>query len=302
MSKAIIILGNGFDLDLGLKTSYADFAKSSQWRELMDGNVHSKDSNWLLGFLKSKYEVERWIDIEAALLEYAMTKTSNNLFAYAERDADDFVALRQALKAYLKEQQDDFALRKDTVASALMEYFVQLSGQSCLYTFNYTRLNVLAGKCGATMSRNATHIHGSLAADDDIILGIETDKKIDDRYSFLFKTQSRKYRHTDILKDLNDKEEYVFFGHSLNGMDYAYFDNTFNHLSHSSRSTPRLTIITKDEASENRFKNFLRSKYVSLQGLFSNANPTFILTDLVYGKDPVELRKLKELVDRASGM
>lgn len=28
MSKGIIVLGNGFDLDLGLKTCYADFAKS----------------------------------------------------------------------------------------------------------------------------------------------------------------------------------------------------------------------------------------------------------------------------------
>ena len=302
MSKAIIILGNGFDLDLGLKTSYADFAKSPQWQELMDGNAHSKDSNWLLGYLKGKYEVERWIDIEAALLKYASEKTSANVFAYAEGDASDFVALRQALKAYLKEQQDRFSLQNDTVASALMESFVQLSGQSCLYTFNYTRLNVLAGKCGFSMSRNATHIHGSLADNDDIILGIETDKKIDDRYSFLFKTQSRYYRHTNILKDLNDKDEYVFFGHSLNGMDFAYFNNTFSRLSVNSISTPRLTIITRDEASENRFKNFLRSKYVSLQGLYSNANPVFILTDLVYGKDPAELKKLEALLKRVSGM
>lgn len=31
MKKGIIIIGNGFDLDLGLKTSYANFANSSQW-------------------------------------------------------------------------------------------------------------------------------------------------------------------------------------------------------------------------------------------------------------------------------
>ena len=70
MRKGIIILGNGFDLDLGLKTSYAEFAKSSQWAELMGGNIHSGDKDMLLGFLKSKYDVDKWIDIEAALLQY----------------------------------------------------------------------------------------------------------------------------------------------------------------------------------------------------------------------------------------
>lgn len=31
-----IILGNGFDLDLGLKTSYRDFLKSNQFRTLLE--------------------------------------------------------------------------------------------------------------------------------------------------------------------------------------------------------------------------------------------------------------------------
>lgn len=137
MRKGIIILGNGFDLDLGLKTSYADFAKSSQWAELMSGNIHSNDKDMLLGFLKSK-------------------------------------------------------------------------------------LNVLASKFNVSMEYDATHIHGSLSDEGNIILGMETDRGIDDRYSFLYKTQNRQYRHTDILKDLRDKDEYVFFGHSLNGMDYSF--------------------------------------------------------------------------------
>ena len=126
------------------------------------------------------------------------------------------------------------------------------------------------------------HIHGSLSNDDDIILGIETEDEIDDHYSFLFKTQNRQYRHSNILKDLRENDEYIFFGHSLNGMDYAYFKSTFNGLSISGGRIPRLTIVTKDNASEGQFKNFLRKSHVSLQGLFSNAIPVIILTDLVY--------------------
>lgn len=217
MRKGIIILGNGFDLDLGLKTSYADFAKSSQWAELMSGNIHSNDKDMLLGFLKSK-------------------------------------------------------------------------------------LNVLASKFNVSMEYDATHIHGSLSDEGNIILGMETDRGIDDRYSFLYKTQNRQYRHTDILKDLRDKDEYVFFGHSLNGMDYTYFKSIFGILATNTLSTPGLTIITKDVNAENSFKNFLRREFISLQSLYSNTIPTFILTDEIYRQSDTEINKVQKLLGHINAM
>lgn len=298
MAKAIIILGNGFDLDLGLRTSYADFAKGSQWKELMDGNSHSREEDRLLGYLKSKYETELWIDIEAALLEYAKIKSRKMDFRYAEEDAKDFDALRKALKDYLLEQQGGFTPKEKSVAYPFLRLLTQFSSPNRLYSFNYTHLNVLAGRCGVTTNIDAMHIHGSLADEDEIILGIETRVEIDDRYSFLFKTQNRRYRHTNILKDLKENDEYIFFGHSLNGMDYEYFQNTFVLMSSTRLRTPRLTIITKDKASEDNFKNFLR-KHVSLQELYSNAIPEIILTDLVYQKDQTEFKKVKRLFERA---
>ena len=302
MSKTIIILGNGFDLDLGLKTSYSDFAGGSQWKELMDNNAHSLDESWLLGFLKRKYDVVQWIDIESALLEYAMVKTKSYIKAYAAEDEIDFKALCQALKAYLRDQQDHFSPSVHSVASEFMKLIASLSSESSLYSFNYTDLNVLAGKYSLKMNHIVHHIHGSLAANDDIILGIETNERIDDRYAFLFKTQNRNYAHTNILKDLRDKEEYVFFGHSLNGMDYEYFKYTFQNLALSSGTKPpRLTIITKDEASEYHFKSFLR-RHISLQGLYSNSNPVFILTDLVYKKDKNEMDKVRDFFERVMVM
>lgn len=35
MAKKILIIGNGFDIDLGLRTRYSDFAKSNIWEKLM---------------------------------------------------------------------------------------------------------------------------------------------------------------------------------------------------------------------------------------------------------------------------
>jgi hypothetical protein len=302
MYRGIVILGNGFDLDLGLKSSYADFAKSEYWRELMNNNIHSKEKTRLLGFLKSKYDLEKWIDIEAALLDYAIDKTKNGDYVFAKDDKKDYILLCNALKQYLIEQQNNFVPKVNSVGKMVLYYLSRLTKNSCLYTFNYTQLDVLAQKLNSQMGYDAVHIHGSLIDDGNLILGIDTTKPIDENYSFLFKTQNRQYRHTDILKDLQDKDEYIFFGHSLNGMDYSYFNSLFNHLSHNGPSIPRLTIITKNEDDENRFKNFLRKEYVSLQGLYSSSIPTFILTDEVYQENKAEIQKVEDLVNRLNSM
>ena len=302
INRGIIILGNGFDLDLGLKTNYADFAKSEFWRELMDCNIHSKEKSRLLGFLNSKYEVEKWIDIEAALLEFAIDKTNNGDYLCSEDDKKDYILLCKALKQYLVDEQKNFVPQGNSVGEGVLNYLSMLTKNSSLYTFNYTQLNVLAKKFGISMGHDAVHIHGSLMDDGNLILGIDTKKQIVEHYSFLFKTQNRQYRHTDILKDLKDREEYIFFGHSLNGMDFSYFNSLFNHLASSGLSTPRLTIIAKNEDDENRFKNFLRKEYISLQELYSNSIPTFILTDEVYRGNKDEIQKVKELYVRLSSM
>lgn len=298
MAKGIIVLGNGFDLDLGLETSYASFAKSEQWSMLMDNNPNSNNKDRLLGFLKNKYDVEKWVDIEAALLEYALKNTHFKTVNYSNEDNQDYINLCKSLRSYLKKQQDYFIPSKESVASLLLKYLSKKTNNLKLYTFNYTQLNVLANSFDCTLKSDAVHIHGSLGDDGNIILGIETNTPIDDHYSFLFKTQNRNYRHTDILKDLRNDDEYVFFGHSLNGMDYSYFLSLFNSLEHSSISTPKLTIITKDEEEEYKFKNFLRKQNVSLQGLYSNSDPTFILTDEFYRKNEKERLKVVDLLHR----
>ena len=60
----LLVIGNGFDLALGLKTSYIDFM---EW--LM--NEHCMDGTDLYEFLSRKLKVKRWIDIENELRVYS---------------------------------------------------------------------------------------------------------------------------------------------------------------------------------------------------------------------------------------
>lgn len=45
MSKKVFIIGNGFDLDLGMNTRYSDFAKSEYWPQ--DSEVNGCLSHYL---------------------------------------------------------------------------------------------------------------------------------------------------------------------------------------------------------------------------------------------------------------
>ena len=46
MAKKLLIIGNGFDIDLGLRTRYSDFAKSKIWKKLM-ANTCGFDKTYL---------------------------------------------------------------------------------------------------------------------------------------------------------------------------------------------------------------------------------------------------------------
>ena len=69
--KLVLVIGNGFDLDLGLPTSYQDFLKSLDFKLLLDPvNMKSsygyyiEDSENLFHYLNQKYQCQNWIDIE----------------------------------------------------------------------------------------------------------------------------------------------------------------------------------------------------------------------------------------------
>ncbi len=64
-----IIIGNGFDINLGLPTSYTDFVKSTHFDDMV------KRGNELAKYLKSKFELQNWIDIENELKTYSLERS-----------------------------------------------------------------------------------------------------------------------------------------------------------------------------------------------------------------------------------
>ena len=71
--ETLLIVGNGFDLSMGFKTSYGDFMRSSYFP--------NKETSALCSYLSEKYQENMgWIDIENELSNFSrmLTSTKSN--------------------------------------------------------------------------------------------------------------------------------------------------------------------------------------------------------------------------------
>lgn len=297
MGKKILILGNGFDLDLGLKSRYRDFMTSSTWKGV-EGREYILTCN-LLRYLEEKNEIETWFDAESELLNYALEMTEGTYASPQETDREGHKYFLAMLKKYLAKEQENYKLNSSRVADMLMKAVVANGFFDEVYTFNYTDVNKVLSKVGLFVPIQITYMHGSLREHDNIILGIETDKPIHKDYQFLFKTNSRFYRYNSLIESMEKADEIVFFGHSINGMDFPYFKDFFMQQASSSEDVKRkyITIFTYDEASDEQIRNNFREAGVNLRDLMQRNNLTFIETKLLNLGDGAEKRKWNELME-----
>ena len=296
MHNKILILGNGFDLDLGLKSRYRDFMFSSTWKEKK--RPASILSCNLLKYLEEKNEIEAWFDAESELLNYALKITQGTYWSLQKTDCDGHEFFQAMLKKYLLKEQEEFIPNNDSIAAKLMEAVIQNGFFDEIFTFNYTDLNKTLAKFRLNTRINTTYMHGSLEDSDNIILGIETDEAIHKDYQFLFKTNSLFYRYNSLIESMESADETIFFGHSINGMDFPYFKDFFIKQSKSTAELKRkyITIFTYDDSSDQQIRNNFREAGVNLRDLMQRNNMTFIETKYLREREKFELKKWNDLL------
>jgi hypothetical protein len=293
----LLILGNGFNLDLGLKTRYCDFAKSPQWEKLYASFKGTNKKN-LARFLKKKANEGNWFSIEESLAEYAREKIRERKFEHVTDDKRFFEELKDQLDTYLTLESTRIH-EKNNVAQQLLDRMNEKKVFDKIYTFNYIPHDALHGWCGCEYERDVVYVHQRLTY--GIVLGVAERDITDDKYSFLRKVNQKSYISTNLGNDLVEAEEVVFFGHSLNTIDFDYFRDFFKACSQyneSNNAQRHITIITKDEQSIHSIKNNLESNGISLTSLCLYSNLTFIALDDYYRKDDIERTNMKELMTR----
>lgn len=119
MAKKLLILGNGFDIDLGLKTRYSNFANSDIWKTLI-GKTYNFDQD-LLGALRDAKEKEAWFDIEKTMNDYVRALRQDDLTArLVDKDKVNFKKVSEALSQYLKEEQENRTLDTNSYAAKIL--------------------------------------------------------------------------------------------------------------------------------------------------------------------------------------
>lgn len=90
---------------------------------------------------------------------------------------------------------------------------------------------------------------------------------------------------------MDEANEIVFFGHSINGMDFPYFKDFFMKQSQPSGDSKRITIFTYDVASEEGIRHNFREQGINSRDLMSRNDMVFIETKLVEEGDEHEEEK-----------
>ena len=225
----LLIVGNGFDLSMGFKTSYGDFMQSSYFPD--------KETSTLCSYLYDQYEENiGWIDIENELSEYSRMLTTKKLNAKkinATLDIDSFREeydeLKSSLKFYLQEEtKRAFAPSPENPAKRVVD---KLPAGSKIISFNYTSIiERLTWDKFKDSKGNLLHIHGSLAPYDDIVFGVEDSAKLSKEHVFLYKAYSPHLKVQEFSDWLDSAERIIFYGYSLGDTDRQYFENFFRKL------------------------------------------------------------------------
>lgn len=270
--KLLLIIGNGFDIDLGLKTSYKSFVESRYWpcqhRLYKKEDIEKYDgTDCLHDILHENTNTKSWYDLEAILAEYATTlcgyklncEISDDLKQRAQDDRTIYDNLIKSLSSYLIEIQKS-ELNVGSVAAIVLNVLINSVFDVKVFSFNYTDINAFASKLGIKEGIDVTYMHGNLR--DGIILGIESNMDFCPLYRYMCKEYSHLYQSRFLSNELHDVKHIVIFGHSLSAIDYHYFQRFFSEQSRdgmTNEDKKHITIFTYDEKSAWDIRDQLRN-------------------------------------------
>ena len=273
--KIVLIIGNGFDLDLGWKTTFSQFAASSFWPQ------RPKEHSNLYLILNQQRSVSGWFDLESLLAQYASIKGGKTAPSNAWRDKAFFEQLAENLSGYLLDQQVS-NIREDSSAEKVLRAVLAYPQYAKIYSFNYTNLNGIATRLGINAKFNYEHVHGCLDKGTPI-LGIPDSIDVHSQYEFLYKTFNRCYSSHPIPYDLMEADEVIFFGHSLGSIDYHYFQQFFQmqvRPDMKREEGKKITIFTYDDNSRMSILKQLREMNDKKTNvLYTQNDMNIIMTD-----------------------
>ena len=308
MAEVALIVGNGFDIDMGIPSKYSDFIRSKEWQGVVkrvEGFLtdSSYSNHSLIAQLQLASLDSMWFDIEQEISIFIKSHPTNSQQDIREIKWE-FDLVKEGLTNYLKRITSNFTADNSKLSTSLYYRMKECPLTVTEIYFNYTnpsqyiklpiRPEIFDGG-----QHWFTYVHGSLK-DNDIVLGcdLQDGERVNRQLSFMYKYNQLK-RANHIARNILEAKEIIFFGHSINEMDFCYFREFFKVASAAPNPIRHLTIITYDEESERDIKDNIRNQGISVSDLYSNLwTFEFIHTKNFYEKDESEIKKWNEMMNR----
>lgn len=299
MTHIALVLGNGYDLDLGLPTKYSDFAdsKNKEWNNFlnMTGTIIKQYFRTeFVDHMQQAREKELWFDIEREICSFA-ERHRNLLPEQISLIRNQFENLVENLRLYIARVAVQNYKKDESLAESILRKLNSIQHPVVIYTYNYTDSFKI---CGIEKEDNIKmyYVHGSLSYNMTLGCRVNDRSKENRQLDFMYKPTVD--LQNDILRqNLTSAKEVIIFGHSINDMDYCYFKDFFDAVENGCNICKHLTIICKDEKSE---KQILRNlnKNVCVEKMKCHIGFNFIHTDSWYNRDCLTIQLYNDLCNR----
>lgn len=253
--RKTIILGNGFDINLGLPTKYEHFIDSSIFKSRVSaftqptryGNDHPVN---LFKYINSKASLDnRWTDIELLLSDYAkkgelLLSTRDGQRRVSNVSTQDIVDYFEELKDSLRQYISSIPFREkvnySSMAFQLLKAISSYKGyELSVISFNYTIPEEIFPELN--LRGRIDNIHGNIKS--DIILGFNESSAYDSSYDYMVKAKSSINQIQRVKNTIRESDELLIFGHSLGETDSDYFNGILTYNWYNKR----IIIVTYDD-------------------------------------------------------
>lgn len=263
--ETVVVIGNGFDLNLGFKTSYNDFIESDIFNTLIEAD------NKLCKHLLEQKKLHSWVDVECELKNYS------NL--YREKNRKPFKIEYENLCNVLCEYINFIDLTNYKADSKALSLTIDVLNKHnvLILDFNYTNsVYEILNKNTETIKCTIHNVHG-LAKDRSIIFGIEESAHKNEDDIWLLKIVNKNYKKTDILSYLRNSSQVIFLGFSLGESDHSYFHGFFNDRVSYIQRTPPVVLFTfyGEDSRVDLHKQLFKISSRNLSGIIEQFNIEF---------------------------
>lgn len=285
-NKTLIVIGNGFDLDLGWKTSYADFyrAKQALFAEFSE-----------MKYIKDMVQREYWYDLEGYIRKCLVEMSRDKA-----EDLNHFWRIcRDRLFEYFTD--DNLNIYTTNKESCAYMFLNKISKESSIISFNYT--NPFKKENIKNNAKEYIYVHGSLdEADYRNKLKIGVDRFVTEENSIVAEKLTlpiiKSYENPNIdktLQLLKESENIIFYGHSLGQTDADYFKIYFEQTIKGNIKDKNIYFITKDEKGLQQIKRNLKKYGIEYDELLlSRSNIKYFCTK--EGKESKVFREILQII------